>query len=133
MGAEPGDLAGLHILIVEDDRSARGILRDLFKYYGANVTVANSARHGLSRLRHLNPDVVVADVRLPDHNAPWLLREARSRDCDAPFVAVTGYDVDEGPLRAQGFQALLRKPLDADRLVTAVIAATRARGTGGVI
>jgi hypothetical protein len=46
---------------------------------------------------------------------------------------VTGYDVDEAPLRAQGFQALLRKPLDADRLVTAVIAATRARGTGGVI
>ena len=133
MGAEPGDLAGLHILIVEDDRSARGILRDLFKYYGANVTVANSARHGLSRLRHLNPDVIVADVRLPDHHAPWLLREARTRFCDAPFVAVTGYDVEEASLRAQGFQALLRKPLDGDRLVAAVIAATRDRGTGGVL
>ena len=127
MGAEPGDLAGLHILIVEDDDHGRTILRDLLKYFGAYVTVASSARDGLARLRHLKPDVIVADVRLRDHNAPWLLRQARTRACDAPFVAVTGYDFEERALRAQGFTALLRKPLDGDRLVEAVVRATRSR------
>ena len=127
MGAEPGDLAGLHILVVEDDDKARGILRDLLKYFGAYVTVARSAREALSKLRHVNPDVVLADVRLRDHNAPWLLREARTRACDAPFVAVTGYDFEERTLRAQGFTALLRKPLDGDALVGAVVRAARDR------
>ena len=127
MGAEPGDLSGFHILVVEDDEKARAILGELFKYYGAHVTVAHSARDGLSKLRHLNPDVVVADVRLGDHNAPWLLRAARARSCDAPFVAVTGYDAEEQSLRAQGFADLLRKPLDGDRLVGAVVAAAARR------
>ena len=127
MGAEPGDLAGFHILVVEDDEKGRTILRDLLKYFGAYVTVANSAREGLARLRHVNPDVVIADVRLRDHNAPWLLRQARTRSCDAPFVAITGYDVEERTLRAQGFAALLRKPLDGDRLIDAVVRAARER------
>lgn len=127
MAAEPGDLSGLHILVVEDDENARAILRDLFKYFGADVTVASTARAGLSRLRQVNPDVVAADVRLRDHNAPWLLREARTRSYDAPFVAVTGYDFEERTLRAQGFTALLRKPLDRDRLVDAVVAAATKR------
>jgi len=113
--------------VVEDDDNARAILRDLFKYLGASVTVAASARDGLSRLRRQTPDVVVADVRLPDHNAPWLLREARARSYDAPFVAVTGYEFEERTLRAQGFTALLRKPLDRDRLVDAVVTAARRR------
>lgn len=125
MGADPEALAGLHILVVEDDDHGRAILRDLLKYFGANVMVASSARDGLLRLRHLEPDVVVADVRLRDHNAPWLLRAARTLPCAAPFVAVTGYDVEERAVRAQGFAALLRKPLDQDRLVNALVTVAR--------
>ena len=127
MGSPPGALSGLHILVVEDDRSARTILRDLFEYCGAYVTAAAGERPALAALGHWTPDVVVTDVRLSGHNAPWLLREARARSCNVPFVAVTGYDYDERALRSQGFRAVLRKPLSLNGLVTAVGIATRPR------
>jgi len=127
MGSDPEALAGLRIVVVEDDGNARDIMRDLFKYFGASVTVATSARDGLRRLRQVDPDVVVADVRLGDHNAPWLLREARKIPCEAAFVAVTAYDFEERALRAQGFTALLRKPLHRDGLIDAVMTAARRR------
>jgi CheY-like chemotaxis protein len=126
MGRDPEALAGLHIVVVEDDARAREILGELLKYFGANVTLAGSARDGLATLREIEPDVVVADMRLGDHTASWLLREARKRSCRAPFVAVTAYDFEERTVRAQGFSALLRKPLRGEPLLEAVTtAATR--------
>lgn len=67
MGSDPEALSGLHIVVVEDDPNARSILRELFTYFGANVTVAASARDGLHRLRQVNPDVVVADTARRPH------------------------------------------------------------------
>ena len=118
-------LAGLHVMVVEDDPNARSILGDLFTYFGAHVTLANNAREGLSTLRQVDPDVVVADMRLGDHSAAWLLREARKMSCKAAFVAVTAYDFEERALRAQGFTALLKKPLHRDPLLEGVAAAVR--------
>jgi CheY-like chemotaxis protein len=123
MEPQPGALLGLDVLVVEDDAHARAILRDLFRFFGARVTVAATAREGLRALRQGAPDVVVADMRLPDHNATWLLREARTIPRTAPFIAVTAYTFEERTLRAQGFATLLRKPLSQDDLVNAVLAA----------
>ena len=47
MGAQPGDVPGLQILVVEDDDSARTIHAELFHYHGANVRIAGSARSAL--------------------------------------------------------------------------------------
>jgi CheY-like chemotaxis protein len=127
MGAALEALAGLHILVVEDDDGARVILSDLFRYFGAHVTAAKNAGEGLARLRRIVPDVVVVDMRLGDHLASWLLRKARKIPCEAPFVAVTAYDFDERIVLAQGFAALVRKPLHAHRLVETVMTAARRR------
>ena len=120
MGADTEALSGLHIMVVEDEPNAREILGDLFTYFGANVTLATNAREGLATLRQIEPDVVVADMRLGDHTASWLLREARKMSCKSAFVAVTAYDFEERLLRAQGFAALLKKPLRREPLLAAV-------------
>ena len=127
MGADTEALSGLHIMVVEDEPNAREILGDLFTYFGANVTLANSAREGLATLRQIEPDVVVADMRLGDHTASWLIREARKMSCKAAFIAVTAYDFEERTVRAQGFAALLKKPLRRDPLLAAVTNAASRR------
>jgi hypothetical protein len=66
-------------------------------------------------------------MRLGDHTASWLLREARKIPCEAAFVAVTAYDFEERALLAQGFTTLLRKPLHRDGLVDAVMTAAKRR------
>ena len=125
MGADLEALAGLHVMVVEDEPNARAILGDLFTYFGAHVTLATNARDGLQSLRQVDPDVVVADMRLGDHTGAWLLREARKISCKAAFVAVTAYDFEERALRAQGFTALLKKPLQREALLDAVVTAGR--------
>ena len=127
MGADTEALAGLHVMVVEDEPNAREILGDLFTYFGANVTLATNATEGLATLRQIAPDVVVADMRLGDHTASWLLREARKISCKAAFVAVTAYDFEERTVRAQGFSALLKKPLRRERLLEAVTNAASRR------
>src|SRR5713101_4287299 len=125
MDSRPGVLSGLHILIVEDNADAREILSSLLGYFGAFVTGAASAAQAVGMLRAATPDVVVTDIQLGDHNATWLVREARKIPSRAPFIAVSALDRDERRLEAQGFDAYLRKPLDHRRLVDTILAVMR--------
>ncbi len=126
MDSRSGSLAGLYVLVVEDNVDAREILRLVLTYFGAAVATAQSAREGLSALREVDPDVTIADIHLGDREAPWLLREARKVGCRAVFLAVSADDFDEARLREQGFAAYLRKPVDHERLVETVLGAAMA-------
>jgi ATP-binding cassette subfamily B protein len=120
-----GALFGIHVLVVESNEDARQILRMLLSYFGAAVTTTGSAREALRTLRHISPDVVIADMKLGDHDAFWLMRGARKLASRAPFVAVSGQDFDERQLLQDGFEAFLRKPLDHDRLIDVVLTVVR--------
>jgi CheY-like chemotaxis protein len=122
-----GALTGLHVLVVEDNADARGILTAVLEYCGAFVTPIATARDALRFLQQATPDAVVADMHLPDHDAPWLVREARHLRTVAPFIAVSAADFDPEELEAQGFALFLRKPLDLSRLADAVLAVVRRR------
>jgi len=127
MGSRRGVLSGLHIVVVEDNPDARDILGTVLEYFGAMVTSSESGRQGLTALRQVAADLVLADMQLGDHNAIWLLREARKVNCTAPFILVSGVDFDDQQALAQGFEFFLRKPVDHDRLVDTVLAAVRRR------
>src|SRR5205085_10112223 len=122
-----GALTGLHILVVDDNADARAILTGVLEYCGALVTPAATAVEALRILRQATPDAVVSDMNLPDHDAPWLVREAQSLRTLAPFVAVSAEDFDHDDLEERGFAAFLRKPLDLARLVNTVLAVVRRR------
>jgi CheY-like chemotaxis protein len=122
-----GSLAGLHVLVLEDDRDARDILTMVLQYFGALVTTVRTAAEGLQILRNISPDVVVADIQLADRDATWVTQEARKRGFNVPFIAVSAHDYDPRELNAQGFEAYLRKPLDHVRLVDTILAVVRSR------
>lgn len=125
MGTRRGALTGIHILVAEDNEDAREILRTVLEYFGAVVTVVHNARAALRAMRAVVPDVVVADVRLGDRDAPWLVREARKLSVEAPFIAVSGLDYDDERIREHGFAAYLRKPVDHDRLIDTLLSVVR--------
>lgn len=110
-------LAGLHILVVDDNRDARNIFRILLEHAGALVTTVPSAAGALRLLRHVRPDVIISDLAMPQKNGNWLIRQLRalntSKGGDIPALAVTAYDATfaETESLRSGFQEYLVKPV----------------------
>jgi CheY-like chemotaxis protein len=112
----PGLLDGVHVLLIEDERDARELIQAVLEYAGALVTVAPSARAGLTVLETVRPDVLVSDIRMPGADGFWLIRRIRALPAtrDIPALAITGLSSRDDRRRAleEGFQAHLAKPVD---------------------
>src|SRR5262245_45483307 len=63
--SEQRKLAGLYVLLVEDDRDALAFADRLLREHGALVTGVHDAEQALSFFHHVTPDVIVADIALP--------------------------------------------------------------------
>ena len=121
-GPAPARLAGARVLIVDDDADARDVLRAILEDAGAAVTTSASARESHGLLSAMHPDLVIADIGMPDEDGYSLIRSIRRLDTDVshvPAIALTAHsrpeDVEEA-LRA-GFQVHIAKPIDSARLV----------------
>lgn len=115
----PGDsLAGVHVLVVEDDDDARDLVRTILTYCGALVTAVPSAHEALRTLARVVPDVLLSDIAMPGQDGYWLIRALRALPAERggaiPAIAITAHGTTHGPDRtlAAGFQAHLRKPVD---------------------
>jgi CheY-like chemotaxis protein len=118
-----GALAGVYVLVVEDDEDARNILQSLLTYLGALVTTAPSARGALNILEQVKTDVVVCDVYLGDADAMWLIGQARAHQPATPFIAISSEDHDEQEMLRLGFVASLTKPVALEVLVRKILSA----------
>jgi PAS domain S-box-containing protein len=121
-------LTGLHALVVDDDRDARDLLCEVLRSRGMEVTTAASAAEGLAALDHNVPDIILSDIAMPNLDGLEMMRRVRERSAarggDVPAVALTAYarPEDSERSRASGFQVHLSKPVDADRLISTVVA-----------
>jgi signal transduction histidine kinase/CheY-like chemotaxis protein len=125
-------LAGLSILVVDDEPDARAMVAETLRLEGARVTQSESAAAALVALgsRDAHYDVVVTDIGMPTEDGYSLVRKLRG----TPFgdrviaVALTGYasqrDRDDA-LRA-GFDVHVSKPVDFDHFVPLIARMTRA-------
>jgi CheY-like chemotaxis protein len=109
------DLAGVHVLVVEDTDDSREMLRVALEYCGALVTTAASATEAKKVLEHLRPHVLVSDIAMPDDGLE-LIREvmtvAGMKGVRIPAIAVTAHRDRREELLAAGFAELVEKPLN---------------------
>jgi CheY-like chemotaxis protein len=115
----PADaLIGVHVLVVDNDADAGDLIRTVLEYCGALVTVVSSAPAALSTLQRVTPDVVVADLVMPQRDGYWLIEHIRAlpaaRGGAIAAIAIAGADSAHGHDRTTGagFQGHLRKPID---------------------
>jgi CheY-like chemotaxis protein len=123
-------LAGLRVLLVDDEADTRDVLRVLLEIQGANVTAASSAGEALDLLRHHPTDVLLADIGMPDQDGYALIEAVRAlptAEAVVPAVAVTAYVSSRDRSRAfkAGYGWHLAKPVDPDQLIAVVTAAAR--------
>lgn len=116
-------LAGLRVLIVDDDSDSREVLAALLSLRKAEVRSAGSVREALEALTGWKPDVLVSDIGMPGEDGYDLIREVRSRGAEdggqTPAIALTGYAAVQDGERAlsAGYQAHVAKPVEPKHLV----------------
>jgi len=121
-------LKGVAILIVDDNDDGREMLMAALSDYGARIVAVDSAAAALEVLSNdqFVPNIVVADVGMPEIDGYGLIRQIRAslvpRVSQVPAIAVTAYANPEDRIRAlvAGFQAHVSKPVDAPLLAASI-------------
>jgi len=119
-------LLGLRILVVDDELDARELLKTVLARCGAQVIACGSARDGLAALTSERPDVLVADIEMPEQNGYEFIREVRALPAGegglTPAAALTAYagTLDRTQALNAGFQAHLPKPVQPAELATVI-------------
>lgn len=115
------------VLIVEDDRAVRLLLRRIFED-AYDVHEAVDGEEGLIRALDLLPTVVIADQRMPGMTGVELLSRLRTELPRAVRVLVSGYS-DYGPVvdavNAASVHTYFEKPFHRDDIRTVVDALVR--------
>jgi CheY-like chemotaxis protein len=116
----------MRVLAVDDDEDTLEMLSLFLRRAGAEVAAAASAAAALEALERFRPDVLVADIGMPEVDGYELIRRVRAlgaeRGGSTPAVALTAYAGENDRARAlrSGFQAHLPKPVEPDALIDAV-------------
>jgi PAS domain S-box-containing protein len=123
-----GRLAGISIVVVDDDPEARSLITTTLRQAGASVTAAASAAEGLAALEKEKPDVVLTDLAMPHVDGYQLAREIRGRDTlsGVKIIALTAFG--EGGKNQGQFDAYLNKPIDPFGLVDSILDVARPGG-----
>ncbi len=122
----PPSRVGRRVLIIEDDRDNREMLRQLMELDGHQVFTAADGTAGLQALAEHQPDVALVDLRLPGITGYEVARHARAdqRCRHVRLIALTGYgrSEDRRAVREAGFDEHLVKPVDPEDLMRAMSA-----------
>jgi PAS domain S-box-containing protein len=126
-----GNLAGIHVVAIDDDADALHLLRVVLETAEAEVTTVSSSLEALERIAEVRPQVLVVDLGMPEMDGFELITRLRSLPDKAirrtPAAALTAFARSEDRTRAlrSGFEMHLAKPVDPGELVASV--ATLAR------
>ena len=128
MGARPSDtyssdpdLAGKHLLVVDDEQVICQTISDVTQKHGCIVDMARDGRQAQALLRQSKYDLVISDIKLPFANGYEIFATAKEQDPDLPVILMTafGYDPNHSIVRAnrEGLAAVLYKPFKVDQLI----------------
>jgi DNA-binding response OmpR family regulator len=89
-GTNVGGVINMRVLIVEDDQSLGGFLRQGLELEGHKVEWAEDGEAALARVTADHPDLVLLDLSLPKRDGMEVLAEIRARHEDAVVLVLTG-------------------------------------------
>ena len=117
-------LAGVRILVVEDNPLNQEVIGDLLRLAGATVTLADNGREAVERVEREAADLVLMDMQMPLMDGLDATRaiRAEARHASLPIIALTANALSEDRDRclAAGMNDFLTKPIDPEQLFAAL-------------
>lgn len=118
-------LAKVKVLVVDDERDAREMIRRLLTRQGAEVATVGSAAEALAEVQRFQPQVLVSDIEMPGEDGYELIRKVRMLGnglSATKAIALTAMSRMEDRTRAMlaGYQMHLSKPIEPSELVVTI-------------
>ena len=120
MHHQDSDNAMPHILIVEDDLTFATMMQTWLRKKGFDVDRVSSVSAAARQLTDTpNFDLILSDLRLPDHDGLFLLEWMRKHNLRIPFIVMTSYaEVQDAVLAMKpGASDYIAKPVQPDILL----------------
>jgi CheY-like chemotaxis protein len=124
-------LAGLKILVVDDEADAREVVSLILSSAGADVIRAESAARAIELIGQSPPDIIVSDIGMPNEDGLTLMRRLRALGAEQggaiPAIALTAFarTQDRLDVLSAGYQMHVPKPIEQLELLTVIASLTR--------
>ena len=115
------------VLVVDDEASIRDLLSKTLALAEYDVDTAPDGTAALDRLRSVNYDLLIADLKMPGMDGLTLIRQAKRMKADLPVIIITGFSTESSAIEAVnlGVAGYLTKPF---RVPQVLAAASKALG-----
>jgi CheY-like chemotaxis protein len=118
-------LDGIKVLLVEDERDSREMVRRLLTACQAEVRAAGSAAEALGLIEQFRPHVLISDIGMPEQDGYELIRKVRMLGNgvgNVNAIALTAFARLEDRTRAMlaGYQMHLTKPIEPSELLITI-------------
>ena len=117
-------ISGVRVLLIDDDDDTRDSCAAMLALNGAEVRAVASVAEGLAAAEAFRPQAILCDIAMPGEDGYAFIRKLRSDQHarQVPTAALTALAGEADRRRAleAGFDMHLAKPIDSDRLATAV-------------
>ncbi len=116
-----------HILITDDDKHTRMLLRAVLENAGYTVTTAVDGNDALDALDREHIDLVILDVMMPNMDGYEFTRLVRQTDSTLPILMVTAKQLPEDEKKGflVGTDDYITKPIDEEKLLLRIKALLR--------
>jgi CheY-like chemotaxis protein len=121
-------LAGMRVLVVDDEPDARDLVAAVLACAGADVETAESAAEGYVKVERFQPTIIISDIGMPVEDGYSFMRRVRTIS-SVPALALTAFATDADRARAMdaGYTLHVAKPIDPEVLVTTIERLARER------
>lgn len=110
------------ILIIDDEASIRGSLKEILEYEDFEVDEADSGKAGVDKATAGQYDLIFCDIKMPGMDGIEALEKMKASGVESPVVMISGHGTVETAVDAlkKGAWDFIEKPLDLNRILVTV-------------
>ena len=111
-----------NILIIDDERAIRSVLKDILGNEGFKVDEAADGEEGLKKFTASTYDIVLCDIKMPKLDGLEFLQKATDHNPEIPVIMISGHGNIETAVDAvkKGAFDYISKPPDLNRLLITI-------------
>lgn len=110
------------ILVVDDERPIRSVLREILENEKYQVDDAENGKIGFELASKSNYDVILCDIKMPEMDGVEVLEKLQQKGIETPVIMISGHGTIDTAVEClqKGAYDFIQKPLDLNRTLVSI-------------